>query len=371
MAYRELKNNLHLLLLKMQRLLSEFNRWKSISQDRNKIALYYGFDHVPKPDEPAGGGIIKCQDLQRAFPNTLRGANILYLISSSLPHYADIMVKYAKRYGAKLVWNQNGVAYPGWHGPGWDRSNKEMKKLLFLADYVVYQSQFCKISADRYLGTYQGPYDILPNPVDTSLFVPATKKPPGNRLLLAGSHQQFYRVRSAIELLLYVRDQIPDITLTIAGRYIWKDNQDLALSQAKNYAEQLGLGKKVEFRGVYTQEEAVPLFQNAHILVHTKYNDPCPRLVVEAMSCGLPIVYSDSGGVPELVGSGAGEGVSSPLDWKADHPPDPKELAHNVIKVLNQYDRYSSNARKCAVNRFDVKAWIDRHRDIFRRLVLQ
>ena len=32
-----------------------------------------------------------------------------------------------------------------------------------------------------------------------------------------------------------------------------------------------------------------------------KYKDPCPSYLVEAMSCGLPILYSNSGGLPEIV----------------------------------------------------------------------
>ena len=37
-----------------------------------------------------------------------------------------------------------------------------------------------------------------------------------------------------------------------------------------------------------------------------KYKDPCPNSVIEAMSCGLPILYSNSGGLPELVNNGCG-----------------------------------------------------------------
>ena len=37
-----------------------------------------------------------------------------------------------------------------------------------------------------------------------------------------------------------------------------------------------------------------------------KYKDPCPNSVIEAMSCGLPILYSNSGGLPELVNNRCG-----------------------------------------------------------------
>ena len=52
-----------------------------------------------------------------------------------------------------------------------------------------------------------------------------------------------------------------------------------------------------------------------------------PTVVLEALASGLPVVYSASGGTPELVGDDAGVGVPAPLDWEQDHPPAPEALA--------------------------------------------
>lgn len=334
-------------------------------QDRDSIRVFYGHDHIPERGEKTGGGIIKCQDLAELFPNTVKDANILYLVSSALPHFAPIMVRLAKRRGVRLVWNQNGVAYPGWHGPGWEHFNRDMKKILHMADYVVYQSEFCKLSADRFLGKYHGPSAILHNPVDTSFFVPSAVPPTGRHILLAGSHEHFYRVRCAIEMMAHLKEIIPEVQLTVAGRYFWRDEPNAARKEAENYTRKIGLEKHVTFLDSYSQEEAVPLLQSAHLLIHTKFNDPCPRLVVEAMACGLPVVYSASGGVPELVGNSAGVGVEAQLDWERDHPPDPRNLADAVIKVFEDYDRFRQNARSLAVNKLDAKLWIAQHKDVF------
>lgn len=368
-VYKRCKTLLHLQLLKTQRYWRESRRWRQKFQDLDSIRVFYGHDSLPGRGEKAGGGIIKCQDLADRFPNTIRGANILYLVSSALPHFAPLMVRIAKQHGVRLILNQNGVAYPAWHGPGWDATNADMKAILALADYVVYQSEFCKISADRYLGTCKGPSTVLHNPVDTSFFVPAKEIPVGRCILLAGSHEHFYRVRCAIEMMGFLKDRMPDVRLRVAGRYLWRPDPAQALREAEELARALGVAQNVLFTSSYTQEEVVPLMQSAHLLVHPKYNDPCPRLVVEAMACGLPVVYSASGGVPELVGNHAGIGIRALRDWERDHPPDPNLLSQAVSEIFDNYMVFRNEARARSVSNFGTQKWLAEHERIFRSVI--
>ena len=348
--------------------LYEWWRWRDWRPERNKASVFYGYDKLPTKDQFAGGGIIKCQDLEKIFPNSPGSGSILYLVSSALPHSVIPMVEYAKRKGLKVVLNQNGVAYPGWANGRWERINIPYKNVIQSADFVFYQSQFCKLSADRYLGEIQAPHMILHNAVDTSFFIPSKISSEGFRLLLAGSHHHFYRVRVALETLEKIRRSNKEAKLIIAGRYLWRQNETDALQEAMNYAATKGIREYVEFNGAYSQKDAPALLQGCHILLHTKYNDPCPRLVVEAMSCGLPIAYSASGGVPELVGDNAGIGIPAPLDWEEDHPPEASDLAEAVLKIWGKYSDYAKNARMQAVEKFDVGLWIQRHREIFAEL---
>lgn len=345
---------------------SERKRWSL--ETTEKAGVYYGHDHIPLRSERSGGAYIKFQDLADQFPNVTRNSKILYLVSSALPDFPEIMVRSAKRNGVVFVLNQNGVAYNGWHGPGWEKKNRPMRWLLHNADYVVYQSEFCKIGADRFLGEARSPWQILYNPVNTEIFVPSAEKPRGANVLLAGSHQHFYRVRTAIEAIRLLAEKVPEATLTIAGRYAWRTTEAECLEETRAFAAKNNCLDRVLFSGAYTQEEAVSLFQRHHLLLHTKYNDPCPRLVVEAMACGLPVVFSASGGVPELVGDNAGIGIPSTLDWEKDHPPDPSELAQAMSHVFEKIDKLSKSARERAVVCFDVKPWRESHARIFKQL---
>lgn len=337
----------------------------------NEVRVSYGFDRVPGAEEHVFGGMVKLQDLNKAFEHCLEGPTILYLVSSALPYFPRRLVKLARRAGAKIVVNQNGVAYPGWYGKGYARANKSMRYLHSVADYVLYQSHFCKVSAEKFLGervSGKGS-EILYNPVDTNVFVPRENNGGSGEeisLLLAGSHWTTYRVFTALDTLKHLRELNAPARLQISGRFCWENDQKEAERQLFTYAEKLGVEQFTRYTGPYTQDEAPRLLCDNDILLHTKYNDPCPRLVVEAMACGLPVVYSDSGGVGELVGNDAGAGVKGPLDWNIDHPPAPDKLATCVLKITEDFENYSIRARKRAVELFDTTSWLNRHDEVFK-----
>jgi glycosyltransferase involved in cell wall biosynthesis len=327
-------------------------------------------DHIPEAREPAVGGIVKLQHLVQRFPNRPRRFNVLYLVSSRLPEAPEALAWWAKRSGARLVVNQNGVAYPAWHGPGWERVNQPMTALLAAADHVFYQSEFCRISADRFARTATAPSEILYNAVDINRFRPSHRAEDKRLvLLLGGSQDQQYRVEAAVRTIAALRRRRVDAQLIITGRLRWLPDRHACESETEALVRSLDLSDRVRLTGPYTQDEAPAIFQQADILLHTKYNDPCPTVVIEALASGLPVVYSRSGGAPELVGEHAGIGVAADLSWERDLPPDPEALADAVDRVRDGLDEYRQAARQRAIDCFDVRHWVDRHAEVFDRLV--
>tara|TARA_B100000809_G_C15135560_1_gene530410 strand:+ start:3826 stop:4965 length:1140 start_codon:yes stop_codon:yes gene_type:complete len=347
--------------------LQERRRWRRREDGPQPLRVFYGHPHVPRRDEPASGGIVKCQDLETIFPNAPHGASLMYLVSSALPSAPGVMNHYARKAGVRLVWNQNGVAIPAYHGTRCEVINAPRRRLFLDAEHVVYQSAFCEQTSRRYLGERKGPAEILYNPVDTTVFTPRnhTLNADTAVLLMAGSHCHGYRVFSAITCLAEMTRRDLPVRLVIAGRFVWGASEEACLRETRNLCRTLGVQDQVELRGAYLQTDAEAVMRAGDILLHTKYMDPCPRLVVEAMACGLPVIYSDSGGVPELVGDEAGVAVSVPQDWDTIHEIQPDKTADAVEKVLATYPAFSEAARRRAETRFDVKPWLNRHRAIF------
>jgi glycosyltransferase involved in cell wall biosynthesis len=356
------------------RLLDEPARWRFQSELRNiqrpirreELALSYGNDPRQAPGAIVHGGRVKLRHLAEVFPEASEDFNVLYLVSSALPKFAAELVAWARGRGVKFVWNQNGVAYPAWSGGRSEKINGPMRALRQQADFIFYQSEFCRACADRFLGPAQAPWEIAYNCVDTTLFQPAP--PPAIspcRLLIAGSHHESYRVITAVETVAALIRRGFAVELHAAGRFLWPGAEE----QVAEKIRMLGVGQFVRRTAAYRQEEAPALYQSAHLLLHPKYKDPCPTVPIEAMACGVPVIGSATGGMPELVAAGAGQLIELPDSWEKNYWPSPEAMADAVQVVMGQWEQYRSAARAQAEAHFSKEAWVEKHRRVFTRFV--
>lgn len=326
------------------------------------LRVSYGHDRVPAPGEPARGSTVVFQRLASVFPSSPADFTLLYLGSTWLPRDLRALLWAARRRRASVVLNQNGVGYPAWAGARTAAVNRPLREALIAADHVLYQSEFCKRSADQFVGPPRGAWEILPNAVDVERFTPAPSAPAdGPVLLLAGDQTHGpLRVELALRTLeRLVRREHPDARLVVTGELGW--------SPAPLAAE-LGLADRIALVGRYAQRDAPSLFRSAHVLLHTQMNDSCPSVVLEAMACGVPVVHPASGGTVELVADEAGIGVPHRASWHRLDPPAPEAVAEAVSRVLADHDRYREAARRRASEHFGLARWLARHAELFAQL---
>lgn len=336
------------------------------------FAVTYLSPHFPKPpvsrSEFAHGGAVKLTYLAENLPHQFPLANVLYAVSSVAHPLQLRVLAAAKRKGLKIIVNQNGVAFPAWDGANYETSNLSLRQLISFADFIIYQSQFCKDSAERYISPPGVPNEVIYNPVDTRLFSPdaCPAKPETLTLLLGGNQYEKYRFELALQTLKALHREVPDTKLIVTGN-LWLP-RDEAEAWTKQTLHDMKLNEYVTFTGTYAQTDAPALYSQAHLLLHTKYADPSPGLVLEAMALGMPVVHLDNGGVPELVGS-AGLGVHVKHDWDRVNLPDPQAMADAVLQVYARRGEFSQKARQRAVDLFSLEKFVAKHKEIFEKVL--
>jgi glycosyltransferase involved in cell wall biosynthesis len=91
------------------------------------------------------------------------------------------------------------------------------------------------------------------------------------------------------------------------------------------------------------------LFRRADVFVLPSRGDCTPLAVAEALACGLPVVATPVGGMPEMVRHG-GNGLLVP-------PQDPRQLARALGVLIDQPDTrrwFGDNSRRLAEEEHDV-----------------
>jgi glycosyltransferase involved in cell wall biosynthesis len=131
----------------------------------------------------------------------------------------------------------------------------------------------------------------------------------------------------------------------------------------RQLASQLGIDSSVSFTGSLSRVELVRLLQSAEVFCHpARWESFFPAAPLEAMACGLPMLVSTAGALPELVGNSAGT-VHSPGDVD--------ELTSQLQEVLSNSARRraeGSAARARILESFTWETMCDGYVELYRHL---
>ena len=183
---------------------------------------------------------------------------------------------------------------------------------------------------------------VIGNGVDEKFFVPAQNKIEDDNkyIMYAGRMDREKGLFDLVECGEHICNQRSDISFILAGR-----GRDL--NKLKKKVRKLGLRDKFIFLGQVGKDQLVQLYQNATIFAFPSYHEGLPTVLLEAMSCGLPIVATDVRGNRDLISSGE-DGLLVP-------PRSPKEMADTILMLLDDEKmqrRLGKNARKTIEDRY-------------------
>lgn len=146
---------------------------------------------------------------------------------------------------------------------------------------------------------YQWPdlkVDLLPNPVDNEVWQPQEMEivPQPFIYTFIGQIIPLKRLDLLLPAFKKVLSKYPNSMLWIIGDGFEK-NTIVKLSKS------LSIDKNVTFFGFLPQIRVVPLIQKSHVIVSTSDVETFSIGLIEAMSCGKPIVSTMSGGPQSIV----------------------------------------------------------------------
>ncbi len=171
------------------------------------------------------------------------------------------------------------------------------------SDAVTAVSDFLRDETHRYFDCRKKVITV-PNFVDLHRFTPSVRPglrerfcPEGHRLLIHISNfRRVKRIDRVVEWFHRISDQVPS-TLLMVG-----DGPELP--RAEQSVREGGLSGKVHFIG--RQDPVESLLGVSDLLLLPSETESFGLAALEAMACGVPVMSSDAGGLPELIEDGLG-----------------------------------------------------------------
>ena len=124
---------------------------------------------------------------------------------------------------------------------------------------------------------------IINNGVPSDIFFPLSSSIPQNDTLrfiaVSWSSNPMKGFATIAKLSL-----LPKVSVTFVGNWCTAINPE-----------------KVHLLKPVTEREIAKMLRDHDVFIHAAKNDPSSNAIIEALACGLPILYEDSGGNSELV----------------------------------------------------------------------
>ncbi len=269
-----------------------------------------------------------------------------------------------KRRGVRLVQRLDGINWiqrvkpSAWrHSLRAEAGNLALAFIRrFLADAVVYQSEFSRRWWNDWYGELKTPFAVRHNGVDLNVYRPAERgRAAGFRLLvvegsLAGGYEG--GLENAVRLAESAAPLVDQpLELAVAGE----------VSEALRAAWNVKSATPITWLGKVPREQIPALMNSAQALFSADVHPACPNSVIEALACGLPVAAYDTGSLSELVPDSAGRVAPYGANpWRLQSPV-AGPLARGLAFILQNQAQFRAGARARAEAAFDLEAMTEKY----------
>jgi glycosyltransferase involved in cell wall biosynthesis len=173
------------------------------------------------------------------------------------------------------------------------------------------------------MGVPEDRLHIVPVGVDQQTFrpLPHVARVPGRLMTTASADVPMKGLVPLLEALAKLRVEREDVHLVVIGKQ--KDK-----SKIPAVLDRLGLQDAVEFVSGVPQERIIELYAEAEVAVVPSLYEGFSLPAIEAMACGVPLVATTGGALPEVVGPDGEAALTVPTN-------DPSALAIAIDRLLD------------------------------------
>ena len=219
---------------------------------------------------------------------------------------------------------------------------------------VPAQQQFADTRRSHVMRADRGHF--VPNGVDADLFRPLSRPARNEPVLVAVGRLGWQK---GFDVAIRALADIPRAHLRIVG------NGDQRGS-LERLAHQLGVAERVEFVGhLPPQGVAREIAEGDIFLFPTRREEAAPLVLVEAMACGVPVIASQLGGIPEVIDRPGANGILVP----SGDPAVVAEATNGLLASEEKRKAMGAGARERILADYTLSRMIQRTLEVYGRAI--
>ena len=244
-----------------------------------------------------------------------------------------VALRQKRRYGTPYIITEHWSRYlPGNDFSGCLRK-RLTKKVVKNASAVTTVTDILAKAMQSH-GLLNDNYVIVPNVVDVNVFKPIPHQNEIPKIVHVSCFENKSKnITGLIDALQILEDRNVAFQCVFIG-----DGIDFVM--IKDYVKKLRHQENIRFTGVLEGQEYIDELASSDFLVLSSDYETQGVVLLEAFACGLPVVTTNVGGIPENVNES--NGILVP-------PQDPEKLADAMQTMLQTYQNYDATALRDSI----------------------
>ena len=296
--------------------------------------------------------------------------DISHLTLSGFPLIPALIANY--KYGTPIILTEHGVfirerllainnsEYPFFLKNMLIKFSETIARLVYYKSEAIISVNIFNKKWEVLYGANPDKIKVIYNGIDHTLFKPREKPAPLKDVPTVVAAARIFELKDVLTMIKacgVVAKEIPQVQFLVYG-----DDQAVPdyTKECTDLIEDLKLKNNFQLMGPKSDPHLI--FPEGDLSILTSISEGFPYTVIESMSCGIPVVATDVGGVKEALDEGSGF-VCKPKNHE--------EIGQRVIQLLQNEElrfQMGEHARKRVVENFTLKNFIEQYEEVYQQV---